>query len=316
MRFWLSLILHWDVCFQKKACATSKTDVLGLGWTLLSCHGVEGPAGLILQSQIKEPCPAQRLWGRQHSLILCLGHGGSGREGDWPKMLCCSWVFSGTMWRCPTLWSTPDFRKLRFPRMKKWVLLGIFSLQGQTHSEILPGLQARSGEDKKSQINVWRGMGLWLIAHAVSYCSRRTQAGFGTHAWPGTNPRFLCVPHTFVPPLPWLSLTSAQQFSSSSRTEGCWWKLRGKRGVLPLPAVPQVVPSRLHPCRIPNLTSGHSGEPAAVGKVRGEAGSFWYFLSEPCLTDKMLCGCFWQQRGFFAEVKAVHRDARSPYQPS
>lgn len=30
----------------------------------------------------------------------------------------------------------------------------------------------------------------------------------------------------------------------------------------------------------------------------------------------MLCGWFWQQRGCFAEDKTVHRDARSPYQPS
>lgn len=35
-----------DVCYQKKACVISKTDVLVFGWTMFSCHGVEGPAGL------------------------------------------------------------------------------------------------------------------------------------------------------------------------------------------------------------------------------------------------------------------------------
>lgn len=36
----------------------------------------------------------------------------------------------------------------------------------------------------------------------------------------------------------------------------------------------QVVPSRLHPCRIPNPTFSHSDDPAALNKVRGNVWSF------------------------------------------
>lgn len=53
---------------------------------------------------------------------------------------------------------------MKIPRSKKWILLGIFPALGKIHSEILPVLQARSGQDKKSQTMCREAMGFWFIA--------------------------------------------------------------------------------------------------------------------------------------------------------
>lgn len=70
---------YGDVCYQKKACVISKTDVLVFGWTMFSCHGVEGPAGLIHGAKGEEPSPALRYMGKAAcARILWLGDGGVG----------------------------------------------------------------------------------------------------------------------------------------------------------------------------------------------------------------------------------------------
>lgn len=277
MGSWLSLILSWDVCFQKKVCAISKTDVLGSGWTVFSCHGVEGPAGLICSAEPDQGAipSSEVVWGRQHCLILCQGDGGTGREGEWPKMLCWSGLFSGTTWRCPTVWFMSDMQVLENWDPPEWrtEYYWVFSpYWAKTTVKFF--LCCRSRQEKPAR--VWRGVGLWLIADLMLYPivpggPKPDLAPL--HGLAQTHQVPLCTPHLCPSPAMKLSLISVQQFSSPSWSEGCWWTPRGKRSVLPLPAVTQVVPSRLHPCRIPNLTFGHGGEPAAIGKVRGEAGS-------------------------------------------
>lgn len=311
MGSWLSLILSWDVCFQKKACAGSKSDELVSGWAMFSCHGVEGPAGLIRSAEPDQGAipSSEVVWGRQHSLILCLGDGGTGWEGEWPKILCWSRLYM-ELSHCLIHFSYAGFRKLRLPEWRSecyWVFSPYWA---KPTVKFL--LCCRSGQEEP--VRVWMGMGLWLIADLVLYPivpGGHKQDLEPVHGLAQTHQVPLCTLHLCPSPAMWLSLISVQQFSSSSWSGGCCWKPSSKSRVLPLPAVTQVVPSRLHPCRTPNLTFCCGGEPVAIGKVRGfsKAGSLWcYFLFS------FWALIYWQNAlwGRLAEGKTVQRDASSP----
>lgn len=171
--------------------------------------------------------------------------------------------------------------------MKKLVLLGIFPLLGKTHSEILPVLQARSAQDKKSQPECEEG---WDCGSLLTSCCTPLSQEDPSRIW---HPRMAwhkptrtpCVPSTFVPPLPCDS--AAHLWRSSAPQAGV--KAAGgnpeEKGVscLSQQSHSSSPPGCIH-VGTPNPTFGCGGEAAAIARSEGRQVAFdlpSYFVAEP-----------------------------------
>lgn len=109
-------------------------------------------------------------WGRQR-VPLSFGWGTEARAGKVDGQGCSAatglralqWHYVETSHCVIHFWYVV-FRKWRSPEVRSEYYWVFFPSLGKNHSEILPVLQARSSQDKKSQ-SMWQGaMGPWLIA--------------------------------------------------------------------------------------------------------------------------------------------------------